>query len=86
MEKMIFMFWFQFEELSKNSKENSNVLFTKHDHECMAGLFLNSTKSKWSLQIMRFVMISCYHTGDCGKNWGGSSKVDTYVAYKSKNL
>ena len=40
------------EELKKK------ILFTKHDHECVAWLFLNSTKSKQSLKIMRFGMIS----------------------------
>ena len=40
------------EELKKK------FLFTKHDHECVAWLFLNSTKSKQSLKIMRYGMIS----------------------------
>ena len=87
MEKWYSCYWVQFEALLKNWKENSNILFTKHDNERARRIgfkfYKNQTKSE-NYEICQDIMISYMEA--VIKNWAGFVKVVTYVAYKTKHL
>ena len=62
----------------RNEKKNSNILFRKHDHECVAQWFLNSKKASevWkSWDLSRSIDI--IHGGH-GKNWIGFTQSVMY--------
>ena len=67
VEKWYSCYWVQCEALPKKSKEISNILFRKYDHERVAEWFLNSKKANkvrksWDLSRSHDII----HVG-CGK-------------------
>ena len=69
VEKWYSCYWVQCEALPEKWKEISNLLFRKHDHECVGEWFLNSKKANevWKTwDLSRSYDIEC---GGYGKKW-----------------